>query len=210
MKAKCSIEIKKKLFDELYKAGLPRMFSKGDGKELSPLDIFVSGGVSVKPYVDIVLKFAPYLELDDKLWIARVLSEKGLNIAVPFLLSLFQEFDEKRDFWAVGNALTIIDDKSSYNKIIEICREKKYGISRQMLIWILPKVKTKEAYEILISCLDDHTVRGHAIDALGRFGDISAVPILESLVVKKGLYEYKAKNTALKRLYKISEKVSHP
>lgn len=45
---------------------------------------------------------------------------------------------------------------------------------------------------LIVNCLKDETVRGHAIDGLGRFGRIDAISILESLSHKKGLYDYKA------------------
>jgi hypothetical protein len=66
----------------------------------------------------------------------------------------------------------------------------------------LARMKTMEAYEVILASLNDYTVRGHAIEAVRRFGDTTAIPILEALEVKKGLYEYKAKNTALGRLYR--------
>ena len=71
-----------------------------------------------------------------------------------------------------------------------------------MLMGTLARMKTKTAYDTLLCCLNDITTRAHAIEALGRFGDVNAIPVIEALDVKKGLYEYKAKNTALGRLYK--------
>lgn len=93
-----------------------------------------------------------------------------------------------------------IDDKASYPVILDICKEKKYGVNRQMLMGTLVKMRTPEAFEVLVDSLDDDTLRGHAIEGLGRFGDVKAIPILESLDVKKWLYESKAKNTAMRKL----------
>lgn len=190
------------LHQKLLNAGLPRVNSKFGYGELSPLDVFVSGGVSSVPYVDILLEYAPRLNKSDRVWLTRVFTVKGLKKAVPYLLSLFNEFDEGEEFWAVGNALYVIDDKASYPSILSICKEVRYGSSRQMLMGTLARMKTREAYEVLLASLNDKTVRSHAIEAIGRFGDTTAIPILEGLEVEKGLFEYKAKNTALRRLYR--------
>ncbi|CAH2717478.1 hypothetical protein BACCIP111895_04692 [Neobacillus rhizosphaerae] len=190
---------------ELLDAGVP--IKNGlDGTPMNPTSVLVNYEVSVKPFVNIILKYAPKLEMSKKTWIARCLSEKGNKQAVPFLLSIFNDYyGEKIDLWGVGNALYVIDDKSSYPTIIEICKNPKFGSARQMLMGTLAKAKSPEAYKVLIDCLDDKTVRGHAIEGLGRFGSVDAIPVLENLNVEKGLYEFKAREAALKRLTKKLE-----
>ncbi|NIK80455.1 hypothetical protein FHS15_005645 [Paenibacillus castaneae] len=188
------------LEEELNQAGVP-ISTAIDNTLLNPTDVLVMHRISAKPYIDILLKYAPKLELSNKTWIARIVSEKGLKQAVPFLISIFEDYKgENIDLWAVGNALYVIDDRASYSAILELCKNPRYGIARQMLMGTLAKMKTKEAYEVLIDCFNDETVRGHAIEAIGKFGDIRAIPLLEKLEVKKGLYEYKARETAIKRL----------
>jgi hypothetical protein len=187
---------------ELLDAGVP--IKNGlDGKPMNPTSVIVNYGISSKPFMNIILKFAPKLDMRNKTWIARCLSEKGNKQAVPFLLSIFNDYNGgKIDLWAVGNALYIIDDKASYPTIIEICKNPKFGTARQMLMGTLARTKSPEAYKVLIDCLNDKTVRGHAIEGLGRLGYLDAIPILEGLDVEKGLYEYKARETALKKLKK--------
>ena len=191
---------------ELLDAGVP--IKNGlDGLPMNPTTVLVNCGISVKPFVNIILKYAPKLEIRKKTWIARCLTEKGNKQAVPFLLSIFDDYNEEKiDLWAVGNALYIIDDKGSYPAIIEICKKSKFGKARQMLMGTLSRAKSPEAYKVLIDCLNDKTVRGHAIEGLGRFGSVEAIPVLENLNVEKRLYEYKAKETALKRLREKLEK----
>lgn len=185
---------------ELLDAGVP-IRNGLDGTPMNPTSVIVNYGISSKPFLNIILKYASTLEMRQKNWLARCLTEKGNKQAVPFLLSIFKDYNgEKMDLWAVGNALYIIDDKTSYPKIIEICKDPKYGTARQMLMGTLAKTKSPEAYKVLIDCLDDKTVRGHAIEGLGRFGCVKEIPILESLNVKRGKYEYKARETALKKL----------
>lgn len=191
----------------LLEAGLSEEEVLKQVKPLDPIDSFVSGGVSAKPYIDIILKHANEMDLYGKSWIARVVTEKGFKEAVPFLLSIFHEWNgEQGDLWAVGNALYVINDKASYPAVLEICKNKKYGGARKMLMGTLARMKTPEAFQTLVGCLDDSDVRGHAIEALGRFGDVKAIPILEATEVEKGLYEFKAKNTALRRLRRKLDK----
>ncbi|MCH2192735.1 HEAT repeat domain-containing protein [Kordia sp.] len=72
-----------------------------------------------------------------------------------------------------------------------------------MLLSILGRSKDKEAYKVLIDCLSDDQLKGHAIAALGQFGNVAAIEILEKIKVEKGKYEFKAKLTALKRLHAL-------
>lgn len=199
-KEKISLSI---LESELEKAGAPRVWSEISKILMSPLTTMVNCGISSRPYLDIILKFAPKLDMSDKAWVARALTEKGLKKAVPFLLSIYYEYEgEKIDLWAVGNALSVINDKTSYAAVLELCKDPKYGSARQMLIGLLAKMRTEESYNVLIESLTDSTIRAHAIEALGLFGNIKAIEVLEQLNVTKGFYEYRAKTTALERLNK--------
>ena len=198
-----------KLNNALAKAGAPTNYKhfNWDKDPMSPIDALVNGPFNREPFFQIVLDYAPKLEPGDKSYVARILSKKGNYEAVPFLLSLFRNYTvSELDLWAVGNALYIIDDKSSYEAVLEICKDKTKGIARQMLMRTLARMKSAEAYQVLIDSLNDHTIKAHAIEALGRFGDTSAIPILEDLEVKKGLYEYRARITALNRLKRKLEK----
>lgn len=197
------------LNNELAKAGVPTNYTGKSKEPMTPLSALVNGPFSVKPYVKILLKYGPCLEPRDKTYVARALSEKGVREAVPFLLSIFKDHPDpnRNDLWAVGNALSIIDDKESYPAILELCKDKRYGVARQMLMRTLAKIKTEEAYETLVNCLNDPTVKAHAIEALGLMGNIKAIEVLEGIEVKKGLYEYRAKETALKRLRRKKEKI---
>ena len=198
-------ELYEQLNQELKEAGVPSDYKHLPFEEapLSPVAALVNGPFSAKPYKDILLRYAPQLQGNELEMVVRALSEKGLRDAVLFLLSLFQRGSPPNSehlLWAAGNALRVINDKTSYIDILDICKDGKLGGARQMLMDILAKIKTTEAYETLLECIHDPSVRGHAIEALGRFGNPEAIPVIESLEVKKGLYEYKAKATALRRL----------
>lgn len=136
--------------------------------------------------------------------VARCMAQnKGFKDAVPWLLSLFSGFPEngmnESSLWAIGNSIYTINDKRYYDEVIEICANKRYGDARQILMGSLARAKTDKAYEVLLDCLEESDLRGHAIESLGRFGRVAAIEILEPLTVKKDRYEFKARNTALRR-----------
>lgn len=137
--------------------------------------------------------------------VARCMAQrKGFRDAVPWLLSLFSGhpengFDEST-LWAIGWTIYTINYKTYYGEVTEICANKSFGMARQGLLGSLARAKTDRAYEVLLQCIEDPSVRGQAIEALGRFGRVDAIEILEPLEVERGRYEYKARNTALRRL----------
>ena len=203
------------LNQRLLEAGVPKSVSKylkhANDYELvfdTPVSIFNNTKLDASPYSDIFLEFAPkFTEPNEIEAVVRCMTQsKGFKAAVPWLLSLFDKYPENGlhsgNLWAVGLALYVINDKKYYSEIIDICRNKEYGSSREMLMGTLARDKSNDAYDVLVECLKDPSVRGHAIEGLGRFGQVDAISILESLIVEKGLYEYKAKNTALRRLNK--------
>lgn len=203
------------LNNRLLEAGVPKSVSKylkhANDYELvfdTPVSIFINTKLDASPYSDIFLEFAPkFTEPNEIEAVVRCMTQsKGFKAAVPWLLSLFDNYPENGlhsgNLWAVSLALYVINDKKYYSKIISICRNKDYGSARKMLMGTLARAKSDDAYLVLLECVKDPSVRGHAIEGLGRFGQVDAISILESLIVEKGLYEYKAKNTALRRLNK--------
>ncbi|MDC7997699.1 HEAT repeat domain-containing protein [Gilvibacter sediminis] len=192
---------------ELEVLGLP----KGEfmGEVFDPVTTLVNSKTSSKPYLSLLLKYLEKTSGSEKEMIIRALSEKGNTKAVPYLVKMFDESEgeitgsEELILYAAGNALYIINDKSSYTAILEICKRKNYGIALQPLLGILARIKTDESFDILIEKLTDDKLRGHSIDALGKLGDKRAIQILEDLEVVKGKYEFKAKQTALRKLYKL-------
>jgi len=186
-----------KLNNELRNCGISDI--EFFGEKHGPLTRLVNTNLSAKPYVEILIKYIDKLEGNQLEMLVSALTEKGIKQVVPGLLELFNK-ERGTYLWAVAYALYVIDDKSSYNEILKICSDKSLGIHRQMLMGTLARMKTKEAYDLLINCLSDPSVKAHAIEGLGRFGNPEAIEILERTEVEKGKYEFKAKRTALRRL----------
>ena len=81
--------------------------------------------------------------------VIELTEKKGIKKAAPLLVQMFHEYKKYSELflWAVGNALSEIDDKESYPEIIKICSNSALGSSRQMLfLKTLYKIKSAEAY----------------------------------------------------------------
>jgi len=188
------------LNNELINAGL----SCGEfmNEKMNPVETLVNTKLSAKPFRLILLKYIHSLFGKELEMVIRALSEKDMKEVSSKIIKLYNKENESKnlDLWTLGNALSIIDDKSTYKDIIKICRNSEFGRSRQMLMQTLRKINTEEAFEILLDSLKDKTIRGHAIEELGKWGDKRALPLIEALEVKKGLYEAKAKKKVIKKL----------
>ena len=91
------------------------------GQKLTPLEALVNGPFSAKPYVNILVKYLSRVAVKNKDMIIRALSEKGLYTATKPLLDLFDDPQmTELQLWTVGNALHVLDDTSSYEKIIHL------------------------------------------------------------------------------------------
>jgi HEAT repeat protein len=168
-----------------------------------PVNRLVNGGISAKPYRELLIRALDWpMERNELTMVVRALSEKGIAGATEKLLAFFEPGrSETPDLWAAGNAVHAIGSRESLPAILGICRRTDLGTARQMLVLHLSRFKnTEEVYETLVSLLSDDSVRGHAIEALWRYGDRRAMPAIEAAPVRPSHYEAKAKNTALRRL----------
>lgn len=186
---------------ELAQAGVPAELSCF-GTTLTPIETLVNRPVSAQPYVDILLKYLSISDNRTKEFIAIALTEKGLTAAAQPLLDLFQHDPtlQEPQRWVFGSALYVIDDPKSYPDILRICKDRKYRSSRAMLLHTLSKIRSEEAFNVLISSLNDPTVRADAIEALGEFGDPRAISYIMETQVTEGLREFEAKKKELARL----------
>lgn len=187
----------KELNAELKKHGLEDIDAFGE--TYGPVTRLVNSELSSMPYVKILIKYLGKLNRNESEMVVRALTEKGNEEAVPVLLDMFKNGHDV-NLWIIGNALYVIDDKNSYDEILKLCQDKSYGMGRQMLMGTLARMKSEKAYQVLVECLSDSTVKGHAIEGLGRLGNPKALGILEKIEVEKGKYEFKAKQTAIRRL----------
>lgn len=119
-------------------------------------------------------KYAPILPKPSNPWLGNQLREipdEEKKAAPAFSLA-----------WAIGNALSIVDVKGFERQIIELCRNPKYGMARQMLVLGLGRLRSSEAEETAVELLNDEQVQIHAIGALGKMKSKRALFELERLL----------------------------
>ncbi|MDR3624967.1 MAG: HEAT repeat domain-containing protein [Chlamydiales bacterium] len=76
--------------------------------------------------------------------------------------------------WAIGNTIEIIIANEDVPGILEIIRNKANGISRQMFVLALGKVKSEDVLKTLVDLLADNDLVIHALEALGKLKAITA------------------------------------
>lgn len=121
--------------------------------------------------------------------------------ATEYLIKEFKNTAESDPHyaWAIGNALSIVDVEGFEKDIIKICRNSKYGMSRQMLVMSLNRLDDPEGEETALDLLDDEDVRLHSIIALGKMKSRRALFHLEKLLKdKKALIRKEARRAITK------------
>lgn len=143
-------------------------------------------GISINDIYDLVNTNEPYptalpvllnlLEtgIDDmgtKEGVVRALAVKeAIGKASPILIAEYNRVPKDKMLlrWAIGNTIYTTITKDDVESILLIVQDKTNGISRQMFVAALGKVKTKKVENVLINLLDDDEVIAYALEALGR------------------------------------------
>ncbi|MCG1021470.1 HEAT repeat domain-containing protein [Sutcliffiella horikoshii] len=137
---------------------------------------------SFKDVVPILLKhIREIVDESDKQFLVRCLGVKGFTEATEDLITEFKNSRNLSYKWAIGNTLSIIQDKSKVEELLEIIQDKKHGIARQMLIIAVAKMKEKKGIPILLDLLNDEEVNGHVISGLAYYKDPKLIPYIEPL-----------------------------
>lgn len=134
----------------------------------------------IKKLVPVLIKYLYMFETRNfKRSVIGLLAVKGFNQATETLLDAYISDDESMDKWAIGDALYSIQDKRFEDEYIKIVEDKSNGISRQMIVILLGKLRCEKAITTLINLLQDDDVDGHAIMALGYFKNDELINYIE-------------------------------
>ena len=135
--------------------------------------------------------------------IIRALAVKeAVSIANRHLIKLYNEsVKEDATFcWAIGNTVDTIVCDDDIDDVIKIVKYKSNGVSRQMFVLALGKVKSVKAEQALISLLDDDEVSPHALDSLGRLKSQKAKSKINELTNHQKPLIRKEAQKALKKI----------
>jgi HEAT repeat protein len=106
--------------------------------------------------------------------------KEARGVAAPALLREFGRSDASFDYrWAVGSALEVVADDVVFDDVVELARDRSYGRDRQMVVLALARMKDPRSVEVLTELLEDDTVTGHAVMALGRLKAAQARSAIE-------------------------------
>jgi hypothetical protein len=138
--------------------------------------------------------------------IVRALGVKGFDDATDSLIREFTTSEDQLYKWAVANTLSIIAPSKALDGLMEIMGDARHGASRQMIAEALGQIGDEASVDVLVKCLSDDEVAGHAVEALGRIGDESTVEQIKPFLKHDRRWIRKAAETALKRIERKARK----
>ncbi len=173
------------------------------GVEITSINDLIKINLKYRDLVPILLGHLQEIDDEsDKEFIVRCLGVKGFNEASETLINEFYKSNKVTFKWAIGNTLSIIQDKESIPKLLRIAQEKQHGIACQMIVEGLGAFNLKEVKDVLVQLLNDENVVGHAISALSKMGDASLVSYIEPFLSYKVKWVRNEANKAIKKLQK--------
>ncbi len=138
--------------------------------------------------------------------IVRALGVKGYSEASDALLDEFEDSDHMLYKWAIGNSISIIQDKSTKDRLVKIISDNKHGTARQMMIVALGKMKIEEAIPTLINLLEDNQEVGHVICALGYYEKPELMKYFKAYLNHDKTWVRNEAKKAIKKIEKLQQR----
>lgn len=135
--------------------------------------------------------------------VVRALAVKeAIGKASPVLIAEYNRVPKDKMMlrWAIGNTIYTTITEDDIESILQIIQDKSNGMSRQMFVAALGKVKSEKAEQILIMLLDDDEVTPHALEALGRMKSKKAKDKIKKLINHPKTLIRKEAQKALKKV----------
>jgi len=105
------------------------------------------------------------------------------GVAVALLADEFRRAEDDLLRWQIGDTLQTVVTPEQHDVLLALAEDQRYGMSRQMLIDNLWRVKSTRAEQVLTRALTDPDVALHAGSALRRLtGNDEAARRLAALV----------------------------
>lgn len=154
----------------------------------------------IKSLISILIKYLYLFEEGNfKDTIVGLLGVKGFYDATEILINFYNN-DMAIDKWAIGDTLYSIQDKRFEDEYIKMVSDKDNGISRQMIIILLGKLRCEKAIPTLLSLLQDSDVNGHVIMALGYFKNSELIQYIEPFLNHEKGWIRKEAEKAIKKI----------
>lgn len=143
--------------------------------------------------------------IQDKALREGVVRALAVKAAIGQGKSLIKEFkrtskDEMLLLWTIGNTLEVIISENDVDDVIAIVKNKENGMSREMFVLALGKVKSTKVETVLINLLDDNNVSSHALAALGKLKSQKAKGNIIKMINDKNPLIRKEAQKALKKI----------
>jgi HEAT repeat protein len=191
--------------EEYNQAAAPLMAELlSSGYDVASIEALAQSPV-YKNAVPILVKWLPEIaNLRVKNSIVRALSVRWAKpYAVGALLAEFHSTPDSANVglkWAIGSALEGLVSDENFDDIVELVKEKRHGIARQMLASALGKMKNPKAVDVLICLLDDDDVVGHALTSLKKLKAKQAQTHIERLINHPNAWVRKVAKQALAKI----------
>jgi hypothetical protein len=122
--------------------------------------------------IPILLKWLP--QVSDDSFQAGIVSALGVPHVGPrvaeALLDAYPRTEHPAVRDAIGSALSVVAEESSFDRMVALARNKDYGWPRWSLISAIGTLKTAKAEPVLVELLRDETAAGAVLVALSNRG----------------------------------------
>ena len=166
-----------------------------------PADLF-NRRLNYRAAIPTLLEWLPRISNPDvKTDVAMALSVKWAKpAAIPVLVKEFERAEDDLLRWAIANALEVVADDSAFSAIAAWATDSRYGDARQMLVLALGHMTDPAAFDVLVRLLNDETVAGHAVIAMGNLRDPRAKSAVEPFLTDQKKWIRDAARKAIKKI----------
>jgi len=173
---------------------------------------FANSRIRYEDAVPVMVDWLPYLAGSMQRNVVMALDKPWANAAFDPLLDLFEagpqhQYDLR--MWPggqIGLVLGRLWNDKSYDRLVSLAQNPKYGVSRGGICYGMFKSKRPEIVDVLLGLVDDETVRTDVLYALARIGTERARPCFELYVKSKNEYWRAEARRGLARLDKLAMK----
>jgi HEAT repeat protein len=173
------------------------------GIQVSDVYEFVNGATP-REAIPVLIQVLPLLgDNTIKEGVVRALGDKSARgIAAQPLLDELKRLGGTKPLlaWAVANSLAEVSERSDYDQLRSLARDRSLGKAREMLVIALARTKHPDAAAELENLASDEALAGHVVMAAGELGANRLRPFVERQLQSQTAWVRKEAKKALRRL----------